>query len=51
MHDEKMPGYDMITLHSEIVDVFSKVSPNMVWQAQKGDMNISKVVYFVKSGK
>ena len=36
---------------SAMVDVLSKVSPEMMRQAQEGDLETSKVMHYVKLGR
>ena len=38
-------------MYSEMVDVLSKVTPGMMKDAQEEDVDISKTIHYVKSGK
>ena len=38
-------------MHSEMVDVLSRVTLSMMKEAQEEDVDISKTMHYVKSGK
>ena len=38
-------------MHSELVDVLSRVTPSMMKEAQEEDVDISKTMCYVKSGE
>ena len=38
-------------MHSEMLDVLSKVTPGMMKEAQEEDVDISKTICYVKSGR
>ena len=38
-------------MHSEMVDILSRVTPSMMKEAQEEDVDISKTICYVKSGK
>ena len=38
-------------VHSKMVDVLSRVTPSMNKEAQEEDVDISKMIHYVKSGK
>ena len=42
---------ETINVHSEMVDVLSRVTPGMMKEAQEDDVDISKIMCYVKSGK
>ena len=46
-----MPDDKKINVHSEMVDVLSRVTPSMMTEAQKEDVDIGKTMHYVKSGK
>ena len=48
---KQVPDSGKISVHMEIVDILSKVTPGMMKEAQEEDINISKTVLYVKSGK
>ena len=42
---------EKINVHREMVDVLSRVTPSMMKEAQEEDVDISKTMHYVKSGK
>ena len=42
---------DKVNVHSVMVDVLSRVTPSMMKEAQEEDVDISKAICYVKSGK
>ena len=48
---QQVPDSGKINAHSEMVDVLSKVTPGMMKEAQEEDVDISKTICYVKSGK
>ena len=46
-----MPDGEKIDAHSKMVDVQSRVTPSMMKEAQEKDVNISKTIHYVKSGR
>ena len=46
-----MPDSGKINAHSKMVDVLSKVKPRMMKEAQEEDVDISKTMHYVKSGR
>ena len=41
----------MINVHSKMVDVLSRITPSMMKEAQEEDVDISKTIGYVKSGR
>ena len=48
---QQAPDSGKINVHSEMVDVLSKVTPGMMKDAQEEDIDISKTICYVKFGK
>ena len=48
---QQAPDSGKINVHSEMVDVLSKVTPGMMKEAQAENVDISKTICYVKSGK
>ena len=48
---QQAPGSSKINAHSGMVDVLSRVTPSMMKEAQEEDVDISKTIRYVKSGK
>ena len=48
---EQLPDSEKISVHSEMVAILSKVAPGIIKEAQEEDINISKAIHYVKSGK
>ena len=48
---QQAPDRTKINVHSEMVDVLSRVTPNMMKEAQEEDVDISKTMHYVKSGR
>ena len=48
---QQAPDSRKISVHSGMVDVLSRVTPNMMKEAQQEDVDISKSIHYVKSGK
>ena len=48
---QQAPGSSKINAHSGMVDVLSRVTPGMMKEAQEEDVDISKTIRYVKSGK
>ena len=48
---QQAPDSRKINVHSGIVDVLSRVTPSMMKEAQEEDIDISKTICYVKSGK
>ena len=42
---------EKINVHSEMVDVLSRVTPSMIKEAQGEDVGINKTIHYVKSGR
>ena len=49
--NEQVPDSEKISVHSEMVDVLSRVTHSMMKEAQEEDVNISKTIHYVKSGR
>ena len=49
--DQQAPDSRKINVHSRMVDVLSRVTPSMMKEAQEEDIDISKTICYVKSGK
>ena len=48
---QQVPESGKIKVYSKMVDVLSKVTPGMMKEAQEEDVDISKTIHDVKSGK
>ena len=48
---QQVPDSRKINVHSGMVDVLSRVTPSMMKEAQEEDVDISKTICYVKSGK
>ena len=48
---QQVPDSRKINVHSGMVDVLSRVTPSMMKEAQEEDIDISKTIHYVKSGK
>ena len=48
---QQVPDSGKINVHSEMVDVLSRVTLSMMKEAQEEDIDISKTIRYVKSGK
>ena len=48
---QQAPDSEKINVHSEMVDVLSRVTPSMMKEAQEEDGNISKTIHYIKSGR
>ena len=48
---KQVPDSKKISVHSEMVDILSKVTLGMMKEAQKEDIHISKTICYVRSGK
>ena len=49
--NQRAPDRVKIDAHSEMVDDLSRVTPSMMKEAQEEDVNISKTIPYVKSGR
>ena len=49
--NQQAPDSRKINVHSGMVDVLSRVTPSMMKEAQEEDIDISKTICYVKSGK
>ena len=49
--NQQVADGEKINAHSEMVDVLSRVKPSMMKEAQEEDVNISKTICYVKSGR
>ena len=49
--NQQAPDREKINAHGEMVDVLSRVTPSMMKEAQEEDVDISKTMCYVKSGK
>ena len=49
--NQQVPDGEKIDAHSKMVDVLSRVAPSMMKVAQEEDVNISKTICYVKSGR
>ena len=47
----QVPDSEKISAHNKMVDILSKVTPSMMKDAQEEDIDISKMICYVKSGK
>ena len=48
---EQLPENAKINVHSEVVGILSKGSPGMMKEAQEEDVDIRKIIHYVKYGK
>ena len=48
---QQAPDSGKINVHSEMVDVLSRVTPSMMKEAQEEDIDISKTICYVRSGR
>ena len=48
---EQLPESKMVSVNTEMVDILSKVIPGMMNEAQEEDIDTSKTLHYVKSGK
>ena len=48
---QQAPDSRKIKVHNKMVDVLSKVTPGMMKEAQEKDVDISKTIFYIKSGK
>ena len=48
---QPVPDSGKINVHSVMVDVLRRVTPSMKKEAQEEDIDISKTIHYVKSGK
>ena len=48
---QQVPDSEKINVYSKMVDVLSRVTPSMMKEAQEKDVNISKTIHYVKSGR
>ena len=48
---QQAPDSRKINVHSGMVDVLSRFTPSMMKEAQEKDIDISKTIHYVKSGK
>ena len=48
---KQAPDSEKINVNSEMVDILSRVTPSMMKEAQEEDVDISKMMHYVKSGK
>ena len=48
---QQAPESEKISVHSKMVDVLSRVTPSMMKKAQEEDVDISKTMCYVKSGR
>ena len=48
---QQAPDSEKISAHSKMVDVLSRVTPSMMKEAQEEDVDISKTICYVKSGR
>ena len=49
--NKQAPDSEKISVHSKMADVLSRVTPSMMKEAQEEDVDISKIMCYVKSGK
>ena len=49
--NQQAPDCEKIDAHSKIVDVLSRVTPSMMKEAHEEDVDISKAIHYVKSGR
>ena len=48
---KQLPDSEKIIVYSKMVDMLSKVTPGMMKEAQEEDIDISKTIHYVKSGR
>ena len=48
---KQAPDSEKINVCSKMVDVLSRVTPSVMKEAREGDVDISKMMCYVKSGK
>ena len=48
---EQLPDSEKISVHSKMVNILSKVTPGMMKEVHEEDIDISKTICYVKSGK
>ena len=48
---QQVPDSEKINAHTKMVDVLSRVTPSMMKEAQEEDVDISKTIHYVKSGR
>ena len=48
---QQVPDSEKINVYSKMVDVLSKGTPGMMKEAQEEDVDISKMMFYVKSGQ
>ena len=48
---QQVPDVKKIDVHSEMVDVLSRITPSTMKKAQEEDIDISKTIQYVKSGR
>ena len=48
---KQLPDSEKISAHSEMMGILSKVTPEMMKEAQEEDIDISKTIHYIKSGK
>ena len=48
---QQVPDNGQIKVHSKMVNVLSKVTPGMIKEAEEEDVDISKTIHYVKSGR
>ena len=51
MITQQVPDIKKINVHCEMVDVQSRVTPNIMKEAQEEDVDIGKTIHYVKSGR
>ena len=49
--NKQAPDCEKINVHSKMVDVLSRVTTSMMKEAEEEDVDISKMICYVKSGK
>ena len=49
--NQQAPDSRNINVHSGMVDILSRVTPSMMKEAREEDIDISKTIHYVKSGK
>ena len=48
---KQLPDSEKINMHSKMVDILSKVTPSMMKGTREEDIDISKMIFYVKSDK
>ena len=48
---QQAPECKKIRAHNEMVDVLSRVTQSMMKEAQEEDVDVSKTIHYVKSGR